>query len=295
MMSTTGKHEYFSDREFGPLPPTHHEISDTTWKGLTTLVQRGIGKGDFGNAFPNGCPDSPSTCCGTDSQSFNLTLQAEVPSWPGWDSVPAVATACDFLEFCHRHVALAASDEYHSYFKHDHFQFDVAAGQAKLRADVNHLLQRNGIALRMTDDGLMERILDDPTGESIRRAVFQTGDASLDLLLEEARTKFMKPSPRLRQEALERAWDAWDRLKTIKDPDKKRGIGMALDASASEPTIRGKLDEEAKALTELGNKLRIRHFETDKPEVTDTEHVDYLFQRMFSMLLLILRKNGMLA
>jgi hypothetical protein len=290
-----GTHEYFTDREFGPRAPTHHEISETTWKGLITLVQRSISRGDFGNAFPDGCPDSASTCCGTDANALNNTLQAEVPSWPGWNTVPDVATACDFLEFCHRYMALASSYSYHSFYKHDHFQFDVAAGQEKFRADVNLLLQRNGIALRMTDDGLMERILDDPTGESVRRAVFQTGDASLDQLLGEARTKFMSPNPRIRQEALERAWDAWERLKTVKDPDKKRGSTLLLDACSAEPQMRAALEEEAKALTGIGNNFRIRHSETNKPEIVDAEHVDFVFQRIFAMLLLILRKNGMLA
>jgi len=295
MVLMAGTHEYFTDREFGPQPPTHHEINKTTWAGFTTLVQRSISKGDFGNSFPDGCPDSPSTCCGTDARGLDRTLQAEVPSWPGWANVPDVATACDFLEFCHRYVALASSYSYHSYYKHDHFQFDVAAGQAKFRSDVNLLLQRNGVALSMTDEGLMERILDDPTGESVRRAVFQTGDPGLDQLLEEARAKFMSPDPRIRQEALERAWDAWERLKTVKDADKKRGSTLLLDACASEPLMPSALEEEAKALTAIGNSFRIRHSKTNKPEIVDAEHVDFVFQRMFAMLLLTLRKNGMLA
>jgi len=290
-----GTHEYFTDRESGPQAPTNYEISETTWKGLTALVRRSISKGDFGNAFPDGCPDSPSTCCGTDANALNQTLQAEVPSWPGWDAVPDVAIACDFLEFCHRYIALASSSSYHGYYKHDHFQFDVASGQQKFRADVNLLLQRNGIALRMTDEGLMERILDDPTGEALRRAVFQTGDASLNQLLDEARAKFKSPDPRIRQEALERAWDAWERLKTVKDQDKKRGSTILLDACSTEPLMRATLEEEAMALTKIGNNFRIRHSETNKPEIVDVEHVDFVFQRMFAILLLILRKNGMLA
>ncbi|MBL8760092.1 MAG: hypothetical protein JNL50_02205 [Phycisphaerae bacterium] len=290
-----GTHEYFTDREFGPRAPTHHEISETTWRGLTTLVRRSISKGNFGNTFPDGCPDSPSTCCGTDANALNQTLQAEVPSWPGWDTVPDVATACDFLEFCHRYMALASISSHHGFYKHDHFRFDVAAGQEEFRADVNLLLQRNGIALRMTDEGLMQRILDDPTGEAVRRAVFQTCDDVLDRLLGEARTKFMSPDPCIRQEALERAWDAWERLKTVKDQDKKRGSTLLLDACSAEPRMRAVLEAEAKALTEIGNDFRIRHSETSKPEIVDAEHVDFVFQRMFAMLLLILRKNGMLA
>ncbi|MCI0364111.1 MAG: hypothetical protein L0219_09540 [Phycisphaerales bacterium] len=288
-------HEYFSDRELGPSAPTHQEIDGRTWSGLMSLVRRLIGRGDFGNSFPERCSDSPNLPIGTDFQMLDEALQAEVPSWPGWDETTDIATACDFLEFCHRHVAEASARSHHSFFGHDHLRFDIAAGQSSFRAEVNLLLQRNGVALRFTDDGLMQRILDDPTGEAILRAVFRTGDDGLDQLLEEARTKFMSPTPRIRQEALERAWDAWERLKSVRDSDKKRGITVLLDACVSEPTMRKALEEEAKTLTALGNGLRIRHFETDKPEVNDPVQVDYLGQRMFSMLLLILRKNGLLA
>ncbi|MDP1663011.1 MAG: hypothetical protein Q8L55_13930 [Phycisphaerales bacterium] len=294
-MSTADTYDYFSDREFGAQVPTRHEINQTTWTGLSSLVRRGITRGDFGNSFPDGCTDTPAACCGTDSRAFDEALQAEVPSWPGWNSMPDVITACDFLEFCHRHISLASRRSHHNFFNHDHLNFDVAAGQKKFRADVGLLLQRNGIALRMTDKGLMERILDDPTGEAVRRAVFQSGDSALDQLLGEARMKFMDPPPRVRQEALEKAWDAWERLKTVKDVDKKRGATILLDACATEPSMRLALEDEARTLTSLGNNFRIRHSETDKPEVADPEHVDYLFQRMFSMLLVILRKNGMLA
>lgn len=192
-------------------------------------------------------------------------------------------------------MALASIYSSNCNYNHYHLQFDVAAGKTKFRAAVNLLLQRNGIALRMTNEGLMKRILDDPAGESIRRAVFQTGDTRLNQFLEEARAKLIDPSPRVRQEALERAWDAWERVKTMKDKDKKRGAKILLDACATERMMRKVLEEEAKALTWLGNNLRIRHSETSKPEVADAEHVDYLFRRMFSMLLLILRKNSMLA
>lgn len=288
-------HEYYSGREFGQQPATYHELGENAWGGLTTLVQLSISRGDFGSAFPDGCPDSRSTCCGTDDRAFDRMLRAEVPSWNAWENVPDVATACDFLEFCHRHIALASSDSYHSYYKHDHFSFDVAAGQAKFRESVNLVLQRNGIALRMTDYGHMERLLDDPTGESVRRVVFQTGDDNLNQLLDEARAKFMSPNARNRQEALERAWDAWERLKTVKSADKKQGLALLLDICAPEPSMRRVLEEEARALTDLGNRFRIRHSETDKPDIVNTEHIDFVFQRMFALLLLILRMNSMLA
>lgn len=294
-MADSSGYEYFSDRESGPRLRTHRDITDAAWQGLRALIRRLIARGDFGNSFPDGCPDSPHPPIGTDRDSFDEALQAEVPDWPGWSMKPSVVTACDFLEFCHRHVAHASSRAHHSFYGHDHLRFDVPAGQASFRDEVNLILRRHGIALELCEDGTVRRLLDDPIGLAVVRARFRTGDDGLDRLLEEARQKFMSPDPRTRQEALERAWDAWERLKTVRDSDKRRGIGALLDACASNPVIRQTLENESKTLTDLGNHLHIRHSETTQTEITDPDHVDYMFQRVFVLLLLILRKNGMVA
>jgi hypothetical protein len=54
------------------------------------------------------------------------------------------------------------------------------------------------------------------------------------------------------------------------------------------------LEDEATALTQIGNRYMIRHTETDKIPVTESAHVDYLFQRMFAMLMLLLKSSGRL-
>lgn len=146
----------------------------------------------------------------------------------------------------------------------------------------------------MNDEGCMHRILGDPVGESILRAVFQTGDDTLNQLLSEAREKFKNPKPRIRQEALERAWDAWERLKTVKSPDKTQGIQSLIAECTQEKPLREMLETEAISLTKIGNNFIIRHFETDRTDIRDEALVDFVFQRMFSMLLLLLRKNNML-
>ena len=207
--------------------------------------------------------------------------------------MPDTFTICDFLEFCHRHAANATVSLHHSYYSHNHLRFDVAEGQATFRAEVNLMLERNGIALHLDDDGRMLRRLDDPVGDAILRVRFQTGDGTLDRLFEEARTKFVDPDPRVRQEALERLWDGWERLKTVADANKRRGTTMLLDACANEPAFRDVLENEARTLTELGNQFHIRHSETTQTEINDLDHVDYMFQRLFAFLLLIMRKNGM--
>jgi hypothetical protein len=64
-----------------------------------------------------------------------------------------------------------------------------------------------------------------------------------------------------------------------------------LDRTTPGPTpkFRAFLDNEAKKLTDIGNSLRIRHSETDKEPLATSEQIDYLFHRLFSFLLLLLR------
>lgn len=287
-------HNYFSDVDDGALTPLHEHIGPTVWAGLLNLIQRCIERGDFGHTFPERCPDSDTLTVGTNEASFELALKAEVPDWPGWTTEPHLSTACDFLEFCYRHIAGVSHRTPHGFFGHDHLRFDQAAGKAEFRAEVNLILQRNRIAFSLEDNGHVRRLLGDPAGTAVIRAQIQTGDELLDTLLTEAREKILSPDSRVRQEALERAWDAWERLKTMHDPDKRRGAKQLLDACASDGELRAVLESEATALTRIGNSLQIRHSETTQTAVTDAAHIDYLFQRLFALLLLALRKNDLM-
>jgi hypothetical protein len=92
---------------------------------------------------------------------------------------------------------------------------------------------------------------------------------------------------------LEKLWDAWERLKTLEAADdKKRSIGILLDRTATEPTFRRLLEEEATYLTNVGNNFMIRHTEVGKIPIASQEQVDYLFHRMFSLIRLTLRSTG---
>ena len=87
-------------------------------------------------------------------------------------------------------------------------------------------------------------------------------------------------------EALERLWDAWERLKSLADPDKKRSVKIILDAVATEPSLRARLEAEAMELNTIGNSHLTRHSEISQVPVIDVDHVDYLFHRLFAMSLM---------
>lgn len=115
-----------------------------------------------------------------------------------------------------------------------------------------------------------------------------TGDTTFDGLVREAIRQYQDPNPAARQRAAEKLWDAWERLKTLDDADKKLGSTAMLDRAAQEPAFRVHLETEANTLTKLGNEFQIRHFETSKTAIAHPAQLDYLFHRLFAMIQLVL-------
>lgn len=74
------------------------------------------------------------------------------------------------------------------------------------------------------------------------------------------------------------------------DHDKKKSTDIIIKTLAKEPEFYERLNKEAKELTEIGNKHFIRQTEVNQKPIIDQDQIDYLFYRMFAMILLILSK-----
>lgn len=110
-----------------------------------------------------------------------------------------------------------------------------------------------------------------------------TYDKELNTLIEDAKERFFNPDDK--QIALEKLWDAFERVKTFFSSE---GLKKNQSASKLVDTISKKFDKdfienEFKALTKIGNEYRIRHHETDKLELT-LEHQNYFFFRMLTLI-----------
>ncbi|MEZ0188440.1 AbiJ-NTD4 domain-containing protein [Ralstonia solanacearum] len=297
---------YFSDRELGPRPRVEHEVTPVAWAGIVALVDSLADRGAFGASFPERCPDGPPVC-GNDVGSLKSALEAEIQgvTWPlqtreevhegylltsvPW--APPTMAALDFIEFVWRNVAQPIAGKYHDFFQHHHLAFDVDVGREAFKDDVNRIFARNGLAYELAYNGQIRRVLPAVLGEALTRTYFQTGDRTLDVMLEESRTKFSNPAPLVRREALERLFDCWERIKTLADTDKAKSIKAILDTAASEPAFRAVLETDARVLTDIGNAHLLRHHEIKQTPVVDTDHVDYLYHRLFAMVELLIRKN----
>jgi len=121
------------------------------------------------------------------------------------------------------------------------------------------------------------------------RSLPKSGDTQVDSMLENACQRFKDSAPAARAAAVEKLWDAWERIKTLCDPtDKKLSTTALLGAASDEPNFRQILEEEARRLTDIGNNFHIRHFETNRIELTRAEHYDYLFHRLYALIALLL-------
>jgi hypothetical protein len=293
--------EYFSDKEIGPKTRATESISPSAWGGIVAIVQSLVSTGGFGEHFPEMCPDGAGPV-GTDERAFALALCAEIPEidWPlrtteekFYEQVPFSPDALvvlDFIQFGYAHVAKPVQGGYHSFFQHHHLSFDIEAGKTDFREKVNRIFSRNGIVYELLEDGNIIRIAPPGLREELASAEFQTGDKILDQMMFEARRKFLNPDQAIRKEAVERLWDAWERLKSIDDPsDKKKSITQLLNNASIEPQFRELLEKEARKLTEIGNSFHIRHSEVTQTAIQNPMHLDYLFHRLFSMIILLLK------
>ena len=295
---------YFSDRERGPRSRILEEINSDVFGALQAVVQKHYVHNRFALHFPETCLDW-DYICGTDSSMFASALKGNIPeiqtewisgkpNFVGVDKFIIDSLAVfDLLEFCHRYIAMPTIGSYHQHFRHNSLSFNENSskvGRETFRGQVNTILARNGIVFDLKPNGRVERTLSPALGKLLTTPTFDTGDDKLDSMLEDARSKFVSPDPKVHKESLKDLWDAWERLKTLDIPvrnKKKQSFDALLDSSAI-GELREPIEKESKELTYIGNTYEIRHSETYQIPLDESYQKDYLFYRMFALINMLL-------
>src|SRR5690606_6537598 len=109
----------------------------------------------------------------------------------------------------------------------------------------------------------------------------RTNDDELNKLIKEAKDRFLNLNDK--QIAVEKLWDAFERVKTYFESNKKESSKKLVNMISNNFDSKV-IDDEFKLLTNIGNEYRIRHHETDKKEIPDKKHLNYLFFRMLSLI-----------
>lgn len=289
--------EYFSEKELGKKELIIDKINLTIFNGVITIYQKY--HKNFAKEFPIYCPDKDATICGVNCVLLEASIKSQIPDLKiplniihesdkfDEDDIDTYSVL-DFIEYCYSKIHDVTEGDFHSYFGHYHYHFlDSKEEQEEFRLEINRLFERNGIVFYLDSDGEIKRHLPLGLDNLIKGLSISTSDTRLNELINLALFNIKNPKEINRFIALEKIWDAFERLKTYFQENKKKSIEQVVrSVGAATDQFDILLDTEFKTLTEIGNKYQIRHFEKDKIQIKSLEHVDYLFYRMLAVIAL---------
>lgn len=255
--------------------------------------------------YPEECPDG-NGCCGLDFEKFNEDMEYEIPTLfrrngcidkprctynvfetdPDEDDFDQYALI-DLIEFVAQNVHDITRKNYHSFFRHSDLSFGTTNSIAEEFIDeINSTFQKVGLLYQMTTNLEVERIEETAIlSEKIEKDITVVKEAGIRELLVVAIQKHKSPHPNDQKDAVEKIWDALERLKTYYTDKKKKDSANQIinDMSGGETEYINLFTAEFKELTTIGNTFRIRHHETDTIDITDIRHYDYFFNRCLSL------------
>lgn len=300
---------YFSDK----YEDASETISIDVWNGIVAQYDELVSNNLLAKHFPDNCYDGQGIV-GVNKRSLEDAIKSEIPmlsipiarsnpiaSSPWDDSVEknevSLYNILDFIEFLFRHLCNPKhTGKFHDFLNHYHLTFDedVSKQEENFRSKINTIFHRNKLSFSLEEDGKIKRLIDESMIPLVKREQFYTPDKDLNQLLNIAYSKFKSPKIEVRKEALEKLWDAYERMKTIyaiePSTDKKDSIKKLLEAISDEnEAISCCLEKDMQDLTHTGNGMHIRHYETDKIPITNDKHVDYLFFRLSNIIKLCLK------
>jgi hypothetical protein len=150
--------------------------------------------------------------------------------------------------------------------------------------EVNYLFQNRGFAYKLLGGKIEIAQKSIQTKEAI-------GEAGLKELIEQATLLYNNSNISDKQFAVEKLWDAFERLKTYYAVlDKKKSVEkIVAGMSNGSDEYKDLFNEEFRKLSDIGNYFRIRHHETNKVDIDDNNYYDYFFQRCFALVDLALK------
>ena len=105
----------------------------------------------------------------------------------------------------------------------------------------------------------------------------------------ESKLYILKKDFKEKKIGLEKIWDAFERLKTMKSSNKKNSIERIIDeVSDGDGELKLIIDEEFRLLTNIGNSYSIRHHEVDQKQFSNNEYMEYFYFRMLALISFVL-------
>ena len=259
--------------------------------------------------YPDECEDGRG-CCGLDKWQLASEMRYEIPtlfiSDSGEVGTPRVIrnifesepkvdkydqyALLDFIEFMFANVRDVQKGDYHKFYNHYHLTTkSTTMVRAQFREKINECFEKTGLLYTLSNNGEVERVLvNDIASAEVINTVLSVKEKGTKELLQEAINLHRSHDPNAARDAVEKLWDAFERMKTYysnlnKQDSANKIIADMSDGAEAYITL---FTEEFKKLTKVGNDFRIRHHETDKIEITDIHYYDYFFNRCLSLIAL---------
>jgi len=252
--------------------------------------------------FPAECPDGQG-CCGLDYQQFSTHMKFDIPTlyrnsngqidkpsnnYYGSNDDYDQYALLDLIEFIGENCRDISVGSFHSYFGHHHIRLlETNDVSVVFRNDINEVFQKTGLLYTLTENMTVERIVEYSTiSPEVETAISSVKEPGLKDLLDEAISLFKQPNPAMRNDAVEKIWDALERLKTYYTTlDKKASVTkIVTEMSAGQSEFEQLFSAEFATLTKIGNDYRIRHHETNKIDINDIRYYDYFFNRCLALI-----------
>ena len=254
--------------------------------------------------FPEFCYDNAEQVCGVDRNSLKNYLSFSIPGLlfdyqgnviaPAGDDFNQYALL-DYIEFIALNISDYQDQGYHSYFQHQHIKvLDTDRVFDTYRQAINDAFALTGLLYVLTDKRQVERISDSDAQIAINQeTIIGIKEPGLKQLIDDAIRLYKNPRPEIYHTAVEKIWDALERIKTIgmeRGLDKKASVSNLINRiSSGQKEYMDLFDAEFRSLTDIGNHFRIRHHEMDKIDISDEQYYDYFFNRCFSLVCLALK------
>jgi hypothetical protein len=244
--------------------------------------------------FPNECTDGHPV--GSSDEAIALRMREELGEIVWGDfriRIPGSTQILDILEFFFRYVAQPMDQWYHDYCKSYHPRsYDIPRGRYNYTVNVNSMLKRFNHPYKL-QKGVIVRVDSEVLDSRITSVEFRTDDDHLLTLLNSAVDNFLDRSGTKKLEGLRSIVDAFERLKTLEDTDKKKSVAQVIEKLSPFDEICLHYDDHLRKLTDFANKYTVRHHEVDKIVLDDETLIDYLFYSYFNLVRLILEKYNL--
>lgn len=250
--------------------------------------------------FPAECDDWRD-CCGTDIEKLSVTLKYKIPDL-FWDNHNFICkppdhylnisdikqyALLDFIEYIGKNCKDFRQGQWHEWFHHYHLIFmETNEIFETFRQDINEIFELTKLQYTLTPEKTIERTTehDVMAAGEFEDVLGQIKDGGLKDLLDRAHALHRHRDPNTRRDAVEKLWDAFERLKTHHSKDKPDSAGRIVrELGMGIPEFESMFNEEFAKLTKIGNNFRIRHHETNVTNIDDGRHRDYLFNRCLSL------------